>query len=443
MKVLILIHLVCSAVQVNGFLSHCRYSRSILNTRVREGSSDNNDEIQLNPLLSSVKPSKTVEIFSLVKELQAQGQSVTSLCVGEPDFAPPKAVLDAAQKALIDGDTRYTALTGTVELREAIAADLKKRKGLSYNANTDIVVANGAKQVVYQGILATVGVGDQVLIPAPYWPSYPEMVRLTGAEPIILPTEAKDGFLLTPEALQNALEEHDNIKLLIFCNPSNPTGGVHDLERVKELADVLRKHPQVLVLSDEIYERLIYTDDGATCPAFASHLPDRTMTINGFSKAYAMTGFRLGYLAAPAKLAKAVATLQSQFTSCAGSVSQAAGVAALTQVPEEELQEKFTEMKSKRDYVLDRLSKMPHVHVAVPPQGAFYVLPDISHYVSTTDESKDDTKFCVDLLQNYKLALVPGSAFGAPGTVRISYATSMEELTTAMDKLEKYLQDLL
>mmetsp|Transcript_32572 Transcript_32572/g.49092 ORF Transcript_32572/g.49092 Transcript_32572/m.49092 type:complete len:436 (-) Transcript_32572:524-1831(-) len=406
-------------------------------TKIRETANDY--EVQLNPLLSSIKPSKTVEIFSLVKELQAQGQSVTSLCVGEPDFAPPKAVLEAAQKALIDGDTRYTAVTGTASLREAIAADLKNRKGVDYNPNTEIVVANGAKQAVYQGILASVGPGDQVLIPAPYWPSYPEMVRLTGAEPIILPTEAQDGFLLTAQALERALQKHDSVKLLIFCNPSNPTGGVHDEGRIQELVEVLNKYPKVLVMSDEIYERLTYTDAGS-CPAFASYLPDRTMTINGFSKAYAMTGFRLGYLAAPAKLAKAVTTLQSQFTSCAGSISQAAGVAALTQVSEEELQEKFTEMKGKRDYVLNRLSQMPHVEVAVPPQGAFYVLPDISHYVTS---ERDDSNFCVELLQTYKLALVPGSAFGAPGTVRISYATSMEELEVAMNKLDQYLKDLL
>jgi aspartate/methionine/tyrosine aminotransferase len=229
---------------------------------------------------------------------------------------------------------------------------------------------------------------------------------------------------------------------LIFCNPSNPTGGVHDAERLQELADVLKDFPQVAVLADEIYERLVYT--GKDCASFASYLYDRTLTVNGFSKAYAMTGFRLGYLAAPAKYAKAVTTLQSQLTSCAGSVSQAAGLAALQDVPEEELQEKFAEMKEKRDYVLGRLAAMQDVNVAVPPQGAFYVLPDISRYTDGGDvTSMDDVAFCVDLLQKHKLAIVPGSAFGAPDTVRISYATSFDELAIAMDKLEKYLEELL
>jgi aspartate/methionine/tyrosine aminotransferase len=393
---------------------------------------------QLNPLISTILPSKTVEIFSLVKELESQGQKVTSLCVGEPDFAPPKAILEAAAQALWDGDTKYTAVTGTVPLRKAIARDLQNRKGLTYNPMTEIVVANGAKQAVYQGILATVGAGDGVLIPAPYWPSYPEMVRLAGAEPIILETQSNDGFLLTPVALRTALERHPNIKLLIFCNPSNPTGGVHDAKRLEELASVLNDFPQVLVLSDEIYERLCYT--GYDCPSMASHLFDRTLVINGFSKAYAMTGFRLGYLAAPSAYAKACTTLQSQFTSCAGSISQAAGLAALENVDETELQEKFHEMKAKRDYVLQRLNSIPHAGVSVPPQGAFYVLPDVSHY--TSDDSFDDVEFCKTLLQDHQLALVPGSAFGAPGTVRISYATSLEELKVAMDKFQTFLERL-
>jgi bifunctional aspartate aminotransferase and glutamate/aspartate-prephenate aminotransferase len=394
---------------------------------------------QLNPLIATILPSKTVEIFSLVKELESQGQQVTSLCVGEPDFAPPQAILQAAAQACLDGDTKYTAVTGTVPLRRAISNDLQTRKGLTYNPTTEIVVANGAKQAVYQGILATVGTGDAVLIPAPYWPSYPEMVRLAGAEPIIVPTRAEDGFLLTPDALRAALDLHPNIKLLIFCNPSNPTGGVHDATRLQELAAVLQDFPHVLVLSDEIYERLCYT--GYDCPSMASYLYDRTLVINGFSKAYAMTGFRLGYLAAPAPYAKACTTLQSQFTSCAGSISQAAGLAALELVDEAELQEKFLEMRTKRDYVLDRLAQLPHVLVAVPPQGAFYVLPDLSHYM-TEDDAFDDVEFCKTLLQRHQLAIVPGSAFGAPGTVRISYATSLTELAIAMDKLQMFLEEL-
>lgn len=251
------------------------------------------DGVELNPLVASVKVSKTVEVFGLVKQMEAEGESVTSLCVGEPDFPPPQAVLDAAQKAIMDGETRYTAVTGTADLRNAIAKDLKRRKGLEYNPQTEIVVGNGAKQSVYQGVLATCGQGDSVLIPAPYWPSYPEMASLAGAESIIVETTAESGYLLTAESLRSSLEANPNCKLIILCNPSNPTGAVYTKENLEELATVLLDFPKVVVLADEIYERLVY--DGE-CVSFAS-IPgmfDRTLTVNGFSKAYAMTGLRLG-----------------------------------------------------------------------------------------------------------------------------------------------------
>ena len=388
--------------------------------------------------------------------MRAQGIDVTGgLCVGEPDFRPPEQVVDATIEAVRAGDTRYTAVSGTVALREAIAKDLESRKGIRYNATTDIVVANGAKQAVYQGVLAVAGVGDVVLIPAPYWPSYPEMVQLAGATPVIVETTAESGYLLSPDQLRAALEKHaDNVKLLILCNPSNPTGGVFSKEALEGLCEVLKDFPDVYVLADEIYDQLVYSDDdeeeaeslnGASpstfaatrCPSMAG-LPgmwERTLTVNGFSKSFAMTGFRLGYLAAPPKLARACTTLQSQFTSCASSLAQAAGVAALTQVPETWLASKVKELKGKRNHCLSRLATMPHVTVHVPPQGAFYVLPDLSAYCGT-----DDVQFCGDLLQQERLALVPGSSFGAPGTVRISYATSMEELDLAMDKLQAFLE---
>ncbi|EED87452.1 aspartate aminotransferase [Thalassiosira pseudonana CCMP1335] len=393
-------------------------------------------EPPLNPLLSQIKPSKTVEVFSLVKQMEAEGETVTSLCVGEPDFAPPQCVLDAATKAMTNGQTRYTAVTGTLELRQAIADDLKSRKGIQYNPMTEIVVGNGAKQCVYQGLLASCGAGDEVIIPAPYWPSYPEMALLVGATPVILETSVNDGYLLNPTELEKCLKEHPKAKALMLCNPSNPTGGVHSTELLLRIAKVLEKYPNVVILSDEIYERLVYTEDGK-CTAFAS-LPNmfhRTITLNGFSKSHAMTGFRLGYLAAPARFAKATSVLQGQITSCASSVSQAAGVAALREVDESWLENNAEIMKEKRDYVLRELSKMEGVSVAVPPNGAFYVLPDVSSYYGG-----DDTQLCLDLLKEKKLALVPGESFGAPGTVRISYATSMEELEVAMTKLREFLE---
>ena len=408
-------------------------------------SSTEESEIALNPLVASVKISKTVEVFSEVKRMEAEGIEVTSLCVGEPDFPPPKAVMDAAAAAVAEGKTRYTAVTGTAALREAIASDLSRRKGVDYDPNTEIVVGNGAKQCVYQGVLATTGPLDSVIVPAPYWPSYPEMVALTGASPVVLETKEEDGYLITPGALRACLEENGDAKLLIFCNPSNPTGGVHSAKRQRELAEVLMDFPKVAVLADEIYERLVYTDEGGEegegggeHVSFAA-MPGmfhRTMTVNGFSKAYAMTGMRLGYLAAPARLARAVTVIQSQLTSCAGSISQAAGVAALTEVSEEELADNVRVMREKRDYVIGRLRDMPGVKLVVPPTGAFYVLPDVSEYYEG-----DDAELCMDLLKSKRLALVPGTSFGAPGTVRISYATSMEELNVAMNKLEEFLEE--
>lgn len=401
------------------------------------GSTEKATGVVLNPSVTAVKISKTVEVFSLVKQMEAQGETVTSLCVGEPDFPPPPAVLKATVDAVNRGQTTYTAVTGTAALRNAIAADLKARKGVTYDANTEIVVANGAKQAVYQGVLATLTTGDKAIIPAPYWPSYPEMVRLAGGTPVTMQTKAKDGYLIDPQELRRVLEqEGSSVRLLFLCNPSNPTGGVHDEAALKEIANVLADFPQVAILADEIYERLVYGDHVKhTSFAAIDGMWERTLTINGMSKAYAMTGYRLGYLAAPANIAKACTTIQSQLTSCASSISQAAGVAALTEVTEEELQENNNVMQAKRDYVIERLRGMPKVTIDIVPDGAFYVMPNVESYYNG-----DDAELCLDLLQSQKLALVPGSSFGAPGTVRISYATSMEELELAMTKLETFLQ---
>lgn len=410
-------------------------------------SSGDDHEITLNPLLDTIQASKTVEIFSKVKQMESEGHQVTSLCVGEPDYPPPQVVIDAIAQAATSGQTRYTAVTGTLALRQAISNDLKRRKQVDYTP-AQIVVGNGAKQCVLQAIWATCAPHDFVLVPAPYWPSYPEMVKLVGATPVIIETQPDDGYLLTPQALRQALEEHGyKVKALILCNPSNPTGGVHNQQRLEELATVLLDYPKVAVIADEIYERLVYPastsfHDDTACPCFASilngQLWHRTLTINGFSKSHAMTGLRLGYVAGPSHLIQAITTLQSQFTSCASSISQAAGVAALTQVSDETLQGLVQIMQDKRDYVVSQLATMPHVEMKVPPQGAFYVLPDVSYYCSAT---KDDADLCLDLLQRQSLAVVPGSSFGAPGTIRLSYATSWEELETAMTKLRTYFAE--
>ena len=409
----------------------------------QQAASSGADNTILNPLLESIQPSATVQLFSKVKALQAAGQTITSLCVGEPDFGPPPCVIDAVRTALSNGDTRYTAVTGTIDVRTAICHDLERRKpGLVYTPE-QIVVANGAKQAVFQALLAVAGVGDVVLVPAPFWPSYPEQVRLCGATPVLLESTAATGYLLDPATLREALQKHPSVKALILCHPSNPTGAVYSEEQLQALAQVLAD-TNVAVIADEIYERLIYNDDHGSCPSIALAMPDtNVVTINGCSKAYAMTGFRLGYAASHnPTLVTAMTTLQSQLTSCASSIAQAAAAVALVDDDSVDawLAERTRELQAKRDFVWQALQGMPGVVLpADPPPGAFYVLPNVAAYC--TGDSRTDADFCVELLERHQLAIVPGSSFGAPGTVRLSYATSMDELREAMDKLATYLEE--
>jgi bifunctional aspartate aminotransferase and glutamate/aspartate-prephenate aminotransferase len=308
-------------------------------TRLSASTTSTSTTPRINPAVTQIQPSKTVEIFSKVKQMQDElNMEITSLCVGEPDFPPPQIVLDATKRAIDNNDTKYTAVTGTLELRTAICNDLERRKHVKYTPN-QIVVSNGAKQSVWQGLLAVAGAGDQVLVPAPYWPSYPEQVRLCGAEPVVVESDAANEYLLTGPQLCTALEQNPATTCVILCNPSNPTGSVYGRAQLEELCAVLREDfPHVVVLADEIYERLAYGDSECVSVASLPGMFERTITVNGFSKAYAMTGYRLGYAAAPTLFSTAMATLQSQFTSCASSIAQAAAVAALTLVPEEELQ---------------------------------------------------------------------------------------------------------
>ncbi|CAM9285261.1 unnamed protein product [Ectocarpus sp. 12 AP-2014] len=403
-----------------------------------------NSDDSISPIVKTVSPSKTLEVHALTQEMKARGERVVSLCVGEPDFQPPDAVIEATATAAREGVTKYTGVTGTVGLRRAICADLARRKNLTYSEG-DIVVANGAKQAVYQAVLAVVRPGDEVIVPAPYWPSYPEMVRLAGGVPVILETNVEEDFLLTAEKLRGALT--DKTRMLIFCNPSNPTGAVHSKERCEELAALLSeeggKGAGCWVLADEIYERITYDTPHV---AFAS-LPgmfERTMTVNGFSKSHAMTGYRLGYLAAPPIIIKAVTTIQGQITSCASSISQAAGLAALA-VTDGEMQLSFDVMRKKRDFVLKRLLEMPDLVTAVP-EGAFYVFPDVSaHFGKSAPDGTTiggATDLCLYLLRAHSVALVTGDGFGYPKGIRISYAASMEDIDEALGEFDKCISSL-
>lgn len=321
--------------------------------------------------------------------------------------------------------------------------DLDDRKGLKYTPD-QIVVSNGAKQSVIQALLCVVSPNDEVIIPAPYWPSYPDMVKMCQANPVIVPTLAQDNYIISPETLLDSLKKHPKVKAIILCNPSNPTGGVADKNELMKLAEVLNEFPQVLVIADEIYEQLTYDTEHIS---FASmpDMFDRTVTINGFSKSHSMTGYRIGYAASPIDIAKGCSKLQSQMTSCASSIGQEAALAALEKVSPDWIEQRRQELKSKRDIAYDLITSIPQV-TCPKPKGAFYLLPEIACYFGKTTingktiSNADD--LCLELLREKQVALVSGDAFGAPGCIRLSYATSLELIREAITRLNDFLLSL-
>lgn len=400
--------------------------------------------LKLNPMISEMEESTTVAIFSKVSNMKSRGEKVNgALCVGQPDFAPPPEAIQATQEAAVKGLTSYTAVTGTLELRQAVAEYLEKYKKVKYSPD-EVLIACGGKQAIYQVVMALCQKGDEVIVPAPYWTSYPDIVKLSGATPVILETTAAQGYAIDAKRLDAAITPRT--RLVIVCNPSNPTGCAMGKSQVEEVAEVLRKpqNQHVLVLSDEIYERICY--DGTEHASFAAlkDMWERTLTINGFSKAFSMTGYRLGYLAAPKDIVKAASKLQSQITSCASSVAQHAGIAAL-QCDMSYISGKVAELEKKRDTALDLLAKIPDIQCP-KPGGAFYLFPDISAYFgrSTADGKviQDATQLCLHLLEEYRVALVPGDAFGDGKCLRLSYAATVENITDAITKLGSCLQSL-
>ena len=399
---------------------------------------------RISPMVDNMTTSKTIEIHSLTKDMESKGQQVFSLCVGEPDYQPPAEVLKATSAAAEQGMTKYTAVTGDAKLRKAIAADLTARKGTPYSPE-QIVVANGAKQSVIQTLLSVVSPGDGVIIPAPYWPSYPDMVKMCGAEPVVVKTSASNGYILSGKDLRYALESSKKkISCLIFCNPSNPTGGVANKQQLDEIASVLRDFPDVIVVADEIYERLVY-DINHTSFASLEGMYDRTVVINGFSKSHSMTGYRIGYSASALDIAKAVGKLQSQMTSCASSVGQEAARVALTEVGEGWIVDRVKELKAKRDLAYQLLLSIPHL-TCPKPDGAFYLLPDVSHYygrkTTTGTVVNDSHTLCLELLRFQQVALVSGDAFGDDRCIRLSYAASEELITNSINRLGDFLNSL-
>ncbi|HLR24286.1 MAG TPA: pyridoxal phosphate-dependent aminotransferase [Fodinibius sp.] len=389
----------------------------------------------------SVAPSATLAISSKAKELKRQGKSIISLSAGEPDFNTPKHICDAAIQAIKDGFHGYTMNTGTPELRESISIKLQRDNGLSYDPS-QIVCTNGAKQALGFSMLAMVDEGDEVIIPAPYWVSYPEMVKVAGGTPVEVRTSFENNYRMSAEQLEEAIT--DRTKAVMLCSPSNPTGTCYTTNELEELAEVLRNHPEVNIISDEIYEYIVFDGDHVGILNAAPDLKQRTVLINGFSKGFAMTGWRLGYLAAPPKFANAVAKIQSQETSAPSSISQKAGEAAYRGNLEavHKMRESF---KTRRDFLVEKLTAMEGIK-CFTPSGAFYVFPDVSEYFGKADPNgntiESSTDLCLYLIEAQGLASVPGDAFGEPNGIRLSYAASMDELKEAVQRLETGLAQL-
>lgn len=387
-----------------------------------------------------MQPSATLAMTARAKQLRREGRPVIGLSAGEPDFDTPAPIAEAGIRAIQEGYTHYTENMGLPELREKICAKLQRENGLSYTPE-QVLCSNGAKQSIALAIHALCGPGDEVLIPAPYWVSYPEMVRFAGAEPVAMPTSVETDYRITAGMLEDALTERT--RMLIMCSPSNPTGSVYSRDELEALAAVLRRHEQVLVASDEIYEHVLFDAEHVSFASLPG-MKERTVTVNGFSKAYAMTGWRLGYLAAETPIAKACAKIQGQLTSAPSTITQKAGIAALD-MGLEPVREMVAAFRQRRDYVLGRLQAIEGV-VCPKPEGAFYLFPQMSAYFGTTAPSgrtiENSQDLCFYLLEEHDVALVPGEGFGGPDGLRVSYAASMADLETAMDRIEAGLAAL-
>lgn len=388
-----------------------------------------------------ISPSETLKISARAKQLAREGASIISLSAGEPDFKTPAHICNAAIEAITDGFHGYTMNTGMPELREAVSNKLQRENRISIPAD-QIVLSNGAKQSIGFSILATINKGDEVLIPAPYWVSYPEMVKMAEGTPVIVKTHFENDYKLTPGQLEEALT--DKTRAIILCSPSNPTGACYTHNELKELAAVLDNYPDVLIFSDEIYEYIVFDGEHVSILNAAPHLKNRTIIINGFSKGFAMTGWRLGYIAGPKLITDAMAKIQSQETSAPSSISQKAGLAAYTGTmkPVDEMREAF---KKRRDYIVKELRSIEGVH-CFTPQGAFYVFPDVKAFLgkrtSEGDVISTTTDLSLYLLEQHGVATVPGDAFGEPNGIRLSYANSMDDLKEAMNRLRDGLSSL-
>jgi aspartate aminotransferase len=396
----------------------------------------------LSDTLARVKPSPTIAVTTKAAELKAAGRDVIGLGAGEPDFDTPQNIKDAAKRAIDEGKTKYTAVDGIPELKKAICAKFERENGLKYAPN-QITVGTGGKQILYNALIATCNPGDEVIIPAPYWVSYPDMVLLAGGTPVPVVATLENDFKITAAQLEAAITP--KTKWFIFNSPSNPTGAGYSHDELKALTDVLMRHPQVWIMSDDMYEHLVFDDFTFVTPAqIEPGLYDRTLTCNGVSKAYAMTGWRIGYAGGPVELIKAMAKVQSQSTSNPCSVSQYAALEGLTG-PQEFLTDNKVLFQRRRDLVVSMLNTCPGI-TCPKPEGAFYVYPDIAGCIGKTSAGGahivDDEAFATALLEETGVAVVFGAAFGLSPNFRVSYATSDEALREACTRIKTFCEGL-
>jgi aspartate aminotransferase len=392
--------------------------------------------------LNRIQPSLTIAISTVARRMIAEGKNVISLSQGEPDFDTPRNVKDAAIKALENGQTKYTDVAGTPALRKAVVEKFKRDSGIEYKPE-EIIISTGAKQVLFNAMLGTLNAGDEVIIPSPCWVSYPDIVTLSDGKPVLVPCSQNNGFKMRPEDLEAAITP--KTRWFMLNNPCNPTGAAYSAEDLRPICDVLLRHPHVWVLTDDIYDSLVYGGfKPATIVAVEPKLKDRTLTVHGVSKAYAMTGWRIGFAGGPVQLIKAMDKLQSQSTSNPNSIAQAAAVEALTGQQEtvESMRKVFEE---RRNLVVSMLNQAPGIHCS-NPDGAFYVYPSIHGCIGKTSKGgkviNDDEAFALALLDEEGVATVHGAAFCYPGYIRISYANATEELTEAMTRIQRFCSGL-
>ena len=391
--------------------------------------------------LKRIKPSPTIAVTTKARELKAAGKNIIGLGAGEPDFDTPDNIKEVAIKAIKEGDTKYTAVDGTPALKKAIAEKFKRENNLDYSID-QITVGAGGKHVIYNAMMATLNKGDEVIIPAPYWVSYPDVVLLAGAKPVIIECSEDQGFKLNPKNLENSIT--NKTKWLILNSPSNPTGASYSENEIKKLAEVLKKNSHVHILSDDIYEHISYEGFKFFTIAQIPELKERVLTMNGVSKSYAMTGWRIGYAAGSKEIIKAIAKIQSQSTSNPSSVSQAAAVEALNGT-QNFIIERSKAFQERRDFVVSELNKIDGIN-CLKPEGAFYVFPSCKDLLGKKDNKgnvlETDNDFVQSMLENVGVAVVQGSAFGLDGFFRISYATSMENLKKALIKISDFCKSI-